>query len=58
MQNSLFISGQETAVWWDSTKLLTDESDARDAIEKLVQLEIKEMEKSGAIDRMKLACTA
>lgn len=53
MQNSLFVSGQETAVWWNSTKLLTDEADARNAIKKLVQLEIKEMEKSGVIERLK-----
>lgn len=53
LQSSLFVSGQETAVWWDSTKLLTDESDARNAIKKLVQLEIKEMEKSGVIERLK-----
>lgn len=53
MQNSLFVSGQETAVWWNSTKLVTGESDARNAIKKLIQLEIKEMEKSGVIERLK-----
>lgn len=53
IQNSLFVGGQESAVWWNRTKLEADESDGREAIKDLVQLEIKEMKKSGVIKRLR-----
>ncbi|MDA9317316.1 hypothetical protein N9Q19_00770 [Puniceicoccaceae bacterium] len=53
IQNSLFVGGQESAVWWNRTKLVAVESDGREAIKDLVQIEVKEMKKSGAISRLK-----
>lgn len=52
MQDTLFVNGIETAVWWNRTKLEADESDARDALKSLIQKEVKLMKKADAIQRL------
>jgi|GEM_PF-496036 len=53
MESGLYIHGQDTAVWWNRTKLEAEETATREAATDFVKREIKMMKKAGVIKRLK-----
>lgn len=52
-ESGLYVNGQDSAVWWNRTKLEAKENQTKDAVARFVKNEIRLMKKSGVIERLK-----
>lgn len=51
-ESGLYVSGQDAAVWWNRTKLETNENETKEAVARFVKSELSRMKKTGVIERL------